>query len=382
MVLQGGLRWNATRQDPRVRLIVEESISGEGCLKQLACSLALGEILIQLDDGDRLSANALEQIIATFDLHADVGFVYSDGAAIGTDGTAEDLVAGRDDGWTSEFTIVDGQSVVSIHSFDPTPHNMSHPLYAPRHGRAFRRAEYELSGCYDAKRDALVDEDLISRMYQHTEFFHIAACLHLTRSPNTGLRPGAEAVPQQGALALYDRAIEANARAWSERQGLLALDLAPATLKAAGYLGIGADAGPGVDVVGDIQLGLGLDDSSVGVILADQVLQYVPDKIALFNEIYRLLAHGGLVLTLTPSTDGRGAFQDPRSVAYYNENSFWYLTDNEYARLVPSLSCRFQVSRLVTYFPSIWHEQRNISYVCSNLIAIKDGPRQGGPLNV
>jgi len=50
--------------------------------------------------------------------------------------------------------------------------------------------------------------------------------------------------------------------------------------------------------------------------------------------------------------------------------------------LVPSLSCRFQVSRLVTYFPSNWHEQRNISYVCSNLIAIKDGPRQGGPLNV
>ena len=30
---------------------------------------------------------------------------------------------------------------------------------------------------------------------------------------------------------------------------------------------------------------------------------------------------------LTPSTDGRGAFQDPTHVSFYNENSFWYFTD-------------------------------------------------------
>jgi hypothetical protein len=70
-------------------------------------------------------------------------------------------------------------------------------------------------------------------------------------------------------------------------------------------------------------------------------------------------------------------------VAFYNENSFWYVTDDAYARYVPQLRCRFQVSRLVTYFPSAWHEQHDIPYVSANLIAIKDGSaRNGGPLHV
>ena len=69
------------------------------------------------------------------------------------------------------------------------------------------------------------------------------------------------------------------------------------------------------------------------MIRAVDFLEHVPDKVALFNELYRLLAHGGMLLSLTPSTDGRGAFQDPTHVAYYNENSFWYFTDANYATL-------------------------------------------------
>jgi hypothetical protein len=110
-------------------------------------------------------------------------------------------------------------------------------------------------------------------------------------------------------------------------------------------------------------------------------LEHVPDKIALFNELHRLLAHGGLLLSLTPSTDGRGAFQDPTHVAFYNENSFWYFTDAAYANFVPEVTCQFQVSRMATQFPSPWHREHNISYVNANLIALKGGPRQGGVCN-
>ena len=85
---------------------------------------------------------------------------------------------------------------------------------------------------------------------------------------------------------------------------------------------------------------------------------------------------------MTPSTDGRGAFQDPTHVAFYNENSFWYFTDKTYSEFVPQIQCRFQVSRLNTYFPSDWHQQHDISYVNANLVAVKDGPRQGGLLNI
>ena len=65
--------------------------------------------------------------------------------------------------------------------------------------------------------------------------------------------------------------------------------------------------------------------------------------------------------------------------AFYNEHSFWYYTDPRYQAYVPEVIARFQVSRLVTYFPTEWHEQNQIPYVCANLIALKDGaPRNGG----
>jgi hypothetical protein len=84
---------------------------------------------------------------------------------------------------------------------------------------------------------------------------------------------------------------------------------------------------------------------------------------------------------LTPSTDGRGAFQDPTHVSYYNSNSFWYFTDPEYSKYVPAIRARFQVSKLDNIFPSDFHQLHNIPYVQANLIAIKSGPRQGGILH-
>ena len=87
-----------------------------------------------------------------------------------------------------------------------------------------------------------------------------------------------------------------------------------------------------------------------------------------------------MLLSLTPSTDGRGAFQDPTHVSFYNENSFWYFTRRSYSNFVPELKCRFQSSRLLTFYPDEWHEQNLIAYVNANLVAVKDGPRLAGEL--
>ena len=104
------------------------------------------------------------------------------------------------------------------------------------------------------------------------------------------------------------------------------------------------------------------------------------DRPGLFNECFRVLAHGGVLLTETPSTDGRGAFQDPSHVAFYNENSFWYVTQANLLSSMPGLKARFQVSHVRTYFPTEWHRDVQVSYVQANLLPVKDGPRQGGPL--
>jgi O-antigen biosynthesis protein len=86
---------------------------------------------------------------------------------------------------------------------------------------------------------------------------------------------------------------------------------------------------------------------------------------------------------MTPSTDGRGAWQDPTHLSGWNENSFWYHTDASFARFVPELlECPFQVSYLRTYYPSQWHAEHLIPYVQANLIALKpDGDRNGGIIN-
>ncbi len=107
-----------------------------------------------------------------------------------------------------------------------------------------------------------------------------------------------------------------------------------------------------VDIVAELPGRVELPDGTVGVIRAVDFFEHVADKVALINELYRLLAPGGVVLAQTPSTDGRGAFQDPTHVAFYNENSFWYYTDENYSRYVPEIEARFQVSRLHTHFPS------------------------------
>jgi hypothetical protein len=113
---------------------------------------------------------------------------------------------------------------------------------------------------------------------------------------------------------------------------------------------------------------------------AYDVLQRLPMRAAFFNEVYRVLVHAGLILTQTPSTDGRGAFQDPSHTAFYNENSFMYLTQRDLHDAIPDLNARLQVSHLRTFHPSPGHVEMDIPYVQANLLAVKDGPRQGGPL--
>jgi glycosyltransferase involved in cell wall biosynthesis len=384
VILNQGARWRPVKEDPRVRVIINDELVGVGASKRFACIEARGEILVELDHDDELRSDALELIVAAFERHPEAAFVYSDAAQIAEDGSRDDSRWDEAHGWNYHEVAVDGRRVLQVDSLDSSPHNVSYIWYAPNHVRAFRRSMYQMAGGYDAGRDVLDDQDLMCRIYQLGEFHHIKECLYLQRVHHRSTQRVAElnARIQRETVELYDRYIQACALAWTRRRGLKALDLGAAHNKAPGYLGVDQYAGGGVDIVADVTTGIDLPDSSVGVIRAVDFLEHIQDKVGLFNELYRLLAHGGMVLSLTPSTDGRGAFQDPTHVAFYNENSFWYFTNHDYSRFVPQIACRFQVSRLVTYFPDDWHREHAISYVCANLIAIKDGPRQGGLLMI
>jgi glycosyltransferase involved in cell wall biosynthesis len=385
VLLNNGARWRPERPDDRVRLEVADDIRGVGAAKRRACEVARGEVLVELDHDDLLAKDCLAELAKAFDEHPDVVFVYSHTAQITEDGSRDDTRFNEAHGWQYEEVDVDGRRLLQAISMAPTPHNVSYIWYAPNHVRAFRRDAYEQVGGYDATRTVLDDQDLMCRLFQAGDFHRIPRCLYMQRmhSDNTQRDTEINAHIQRETVALYDKYIEYNALAWTKRRGLLALDLGAAHRKPPGYLGVDQYARDGVDIIATLPAPLDLPDDSVGLLRAVDFLEHVPAKIPLINELYRLLAPGGMLLTQTPSSDGRGAYQDPTHVAYYNENSFWYYTDNQYRAFVPEIQARFQNSRLVTYFPTDWHSRNQISYVQANLIAVKDGAeRCGGPLLV
>ena len=362
------------KNDTRVKRIphLGRALNGVGDSKREAVARCSGELLVELDHDDLLMPDALAEVVRAFDQHPECSLVYSDFQQVRADGTPDSARFSEDHGWQYNGD--------TCRSFEPYPSAISYIWYGPNHIRAFRRSAYDAVGGYDASRDVLDDQDLFCRLYQHGAFCYVPKVLYKQRAHenNTQTRPDLNARIQSETVELYDRYVANNALAWARRRGLEAFDLGGAHNAVAGFTTVDLhDA----DITGDVIDVLSiLPDDSVGVIRACDFLEHVPEKIRLMNECYRVLAHGGLLLSLTPSTDGRGAFQDPTHVAFWNENSFWYYTDANYAKYVPEITARFQVSRLCTTYPSTWHEENKISYVLANLVAAKDGPRLPGLL--
>jgi hypothetical protein len=352
-----------------------------GAAKSYACERARGDLLVELDHDDILADVALASLWAEHEQSPDVGFFYSDTAQVNEDLSRNDDRWDARYGWEYYEAEVNGEKYLASVALEPSPHNISFIWWAPNHVRAFTREAYEKSGGYSADRTILDDQDLMCRLFCVTEFKRIAQCLYLQRlhGEMTQRQPDTHAQIQRECIELHDSYIEQMSLAWARRQGLEALDLGAAHGKPEGFSGVDKHAAPGVDYVGDVFAVLrAMKPGSAGVVRAVDFLEHVADKVKLMNAIWRVLAPGGMLLAETPSTDGRGAFQDPTHVSYFNENSFWYYSNVEYAKYVPEIKCRFQVSRNTSYFPGQFHRDFNIPYVRTHLVAPKNGPRQGG----
>lgn len=353
--------------DSRIR-VFSLPAGGVGALKRALCFEARAPFLVELDHDDLLTTIALEEIVTAFTNNPGAGLVYSDSAQVNEDLTYNDERFAEGHGWVwhdSDVTVDDWTGKVMVCESKPaTPHNVSYIWYAPNHVRAFRRSVYEEVGGYDATLSVCDDADLMCRMYQAAPFVHIDLCLYLQRlhSANTQRDAAKNALIQSETVRIYDENVQKNALVWAGREGLACLDLGGAHACPEGYTPIDKVLS-GYDIFHDLGQ---MEDDSVGVIRAVDFLEHVADKVRLMNEIHRVLAPGGMLLSLTPSTDGRGAFCDPTHVSYWNELSFRYYCDPAFAKYVPDITARFRQSRLLSYFPSDWHKENVVPYVMFN----------------
>ncbi len=342
-----------------------------GALKRFACAKAMGDVIVELDADDLLVPDALEKIENVFTDDA-VVFAYSNDALFES-GTWKPVEFGTAYGWESRTFEYSGHTLTEMVAWDVSPQALRKIWWSPDHVRAWRAGAYRAIGGHNIDLFVGDDYELILRFYETygaRGFAHIDEVLYLYRvhDGNSSKRFNDEI--QSVTRGVYLQRGLAVATRWAKDNGLRVLDLGGRLDAVEGFETVDLfDA----DVNCDLNEPWPFEDDSVGVVRASHVFEHLRDPIHVMNELYRVLAAGGFAFIEVPSTDGRGAFQDPTHVSFWNENSFWYYTRAEQARYIPQFTGRFQVSELMTYYPTEWWQNNHIPVVRADLIALKDG---------
>jgi glycosyltransferase involved in cell wall biosynthesis len=367
----GGVLSERIKEDTRVKIVDYKEINPDvaiGFLKRLACENSDGDIIVELDSDDMLTEDCLAELQKAFDEHPNIPFIYSNDAEFNSDDWTPNCYSAYW-GWENRPFEWHGHNLLEQCGMLPTPNALRSIYWAPNHVRAWRTKDYWEVGGHNPAHGVVDDYDLVCRFYLHADMFLIDKCLYLYRRHGTNTTFTRNAEIQEGNQSFYPRYIIPMVETWGARTGKPMIDLGGGFNKPAGYISLDK---VGADVSCDLEKGIPYPDNSVSVVRAYDFLEHV-NAINIMNEIYRVLIPGGWLLASIPSTDGRGAFQDPTHISFWNENSMMYYTDPNMAAFVRDIKCKFQTSRTITHFPTQWHKEHNVSYIDTQLIAVKDG---------
>lgn len=378
----------ACQADTRVR-VVPAHCTGVGALKQFAAQQCAGEVLVELDHDDALAPNCLARLHAAAHATPD-GFYYSDFVSVGPDGRCEQY--SKQFGWDHYPWQYDGDELVAMRSLPACARSLCEIFYAPNHVRAWSRTAYERSGGHDPKLAVGDDHDLLCRTYlAGVPFVHVRECLYVYRAhpASTCKTDNPKVMTQQ--KSNMNKYLYALVYEECRRRGLPKMEIGFDKQRQDAdftYLDLPAYRAE-CDLTNDFRNALPHKTDKFGCVWVSDVLQRIPreDHAALFNELYRVVAPGGWVLTNTPALDdgegrvGRGAFQDPSHVSTWSPNNFWYFTHRDYAKHVAGYKGRFQLVRSWVDYPTIWHKANLIPYVHADLCVLK-GQHQVGLITI
>jgi SAM-dependent methyltransferase len=375
------------RNDPRTKLIglngeftpklSSDGLPNIGSIKKYCCSQCSGDILVEFDHDDLLIEPGIETVKRAF-LDPEVVFAYSNAAEFNQSDMSPRFFGNANaennydswNGWRYRDVYYNDVLYKEVISTGPIPYNVSIILFAPNHYRAFRRDIYEKIGGYNDEMSICDDQDIMCRMFLEGKFYHVDQCCYLYRvtGNNSWLKRNADI--QSKMLEVQEQYIMPMAEAWAKRNKFDMLDLGGRFGSPEGYISVDLkDAEVNCDLNDKTWP---FEDSSVGVIRAFDVIEHLKDPINTMRELHRILRPGGYLFIEVPSTDGRGAFQDPTHVSYFNINSFFYYTRSQQAKYIDNTDIRFKAITLKNHYPSNWEKNNNIPYVRAWLICLKN----------
>jgi SAM-dependent methyltransferase len=378
IVPNGDVKIDDCPKGENIRVIpYPESSRNIGAIKKFAFSQVDTSVAAELDHDDLLTPNATKELCDAFS-DPSVGFAYSDCAEF-WDESFIPFTYNKKYGWTYREEEYYGKRFKVANAWDPTPQALRYIYWAPNHIRAWRKDVYDKIGGHNSDLLASDDHDLICRTYMNTKMHHIPRCLYLYRMyKGQSFRKFNKEI-QVLTHNVYDIYITLLVEKWCDDNRLQKVDLCGGTNPKKGYFAL--DRLPEGGCV-DLEGSWPLPDDSVGLLRAVDAVEHLKDPVFTMSEAYRVLAPGGFMMIEVPSTDGRGAFQDPTHKSKWNSNSFWYYTKDKYAKYIPEFKGSFQKSRLINYFPSRFHETHNILYTRAHLIAVKEGIRIPGLIEI
>ena len=373
-----------------------------GYLKHAAATLGVSDYILELDHDDMLSPDAMSRMKTVIDLHSP-DFIYSDFVEFFESGFTN--VYDKTSGWESykhSFVYWDHTSRkeptekyvagMAMKAFDINPASLSRIEFAPNHVRVWKRSFYNNIGGHNITLPVADDYDLVCRTFvEGGAIAYINAPLYRYRitGENTVSTRNDEIQNAQLHVGNYyrDRIIQE----WCKRNRLRMIDLGGAHNSPEGYQSVDyQDA----DHNCDIAEGLPFPDNSIGCVRAVDFLEHIPKcrnsgckhekgecAIAVMKEIYRVLVPNGVLWSNTPSTDGRGAWQDLTHLSGWNDNSFWYFTQDTHRKYYRNMDAKFKALQVYTSAPNKYCVDNKILYVKAILVAVKPEEIVAGTLN-
>jgi glycosyltransferase involved in cell wall biosynthesis len=163
------------RKDHRIQVFKPWEHSGMiGKLKNWACSLGRGHILVELDHDDSLTDYALDFVVKGFRQFPGAGFLYTDCAEIFEDGTNFTYRKGWAFGYGSYADVeYRGKLYKSGSGGNINAKTIRHIISSPNHLRAWRKSFYESIGGHNKELHVADDYEIMVRNFLHTRMVRV-----------------------------------------------------------------------------------------------------------------------------------------------------------------------------------------------------------------